>query len=349
MSLVNFGILRWPPRQYINAAALALSAVGEQIALLCQAPQDMTITAVSTHVVGVTAAGNIEVRIETLSATAPNPSGSLWAANTNGTAAVSATGALEVNLTSGAVLTRGEKFAVVLSVPAASTLNATIRSSTVFYQANMGFPFFTRFAGAAWAVSSPASIIPKMNTGAYMPLYSLSLHCVGTAVATTFSSSTNPNHRGNKITVPVACRVAGVWAAISAVTGDFALKVWDDSQNLLGTISWDKDHGDFAATNAPEEFLFVTPFNLTAGQTVRVAMVPTTTSSLAMQSISTASAAILSAHIGGSQCVRTTANDPASAGDWTDNTAAQEGIGLLIDQIEIPEGGGSGLARIIGG
>lgn len=310
-----------------------LDAANEKYAIIMQAPKAGTIDKFMFRTGTVTTGETLDVRVETVAADG-SPSGSLWAANTNAAVVVANADdnvAKEATFTAGAVVAKGDWFAIVLAMPGVTSGNMQITRSI-----NSGFmsaPYAMHFT-ASWArlTSWPYGAVHYTDGWASIP----GLFTAGGGTGA-FASSTNPDERGNKITVPFACKVSGIWKADTTNDGDYTLKVYDSANNVLSDINID---GNFHAdANSPPMYLWLdNELTLAAGDVVRVTLLATTATNVGIADISCPSG-LAAALPGGGNVVGTTRND---AGAWTDTAETNYLLGLIISALDDGAGGSAG-------
>lgn len=330
----------WQGALSTSSSVITLSSASDKAAWVGYAPQTGTIDKVAFRTGAVTTSATLDVRLETIG-TDGNPSGSLWATNTNGSqASLAANTWYEVTLTAGASVTKGDKIALVIVNPAVSPGNLEVQRYSV---SRSIFPYTARFAASAWTRSaSPWAGWLHYTTGTAYP------SVVGMKPATDssaqYNNSSTPDERGNKITMPFACKVQGIWMInlTTSDTGDFDAVLYDSNSGTLESVSMD---GDLTSTTnsgqVPFECYFDTEVTLSYGQVVRVVKKPTSATNTRLPHIALNSTSQLTAAPGiGNQQLSTRTD----AGAWSDDNTRVASIGLILTGID--DGAGRALAYV---
>lgn len=349
MALQSFGgSVLWPPTG-INITTTpaflttqyTIDAAGESAAAIFRVPKTGTISAVTFRTATVTTGATVDVRLETVDLATGFPSGTLWAANTNGAQAIADANdnvVFTTTLTSGASVTQGDLIAMVIVTP-----SGAMQITGWNTQNAVDFPYGALFT-ASWA--SVAAVAPmagmQYNDGSYAFIPNIPV--ISTLTQTSYGTGTNPNHRALRFQVTAPCRVCGYW-----VVGDLD----GDCDVLLVADSWDGTNGNALArvsldTNVrrvtgfgAQLGAFDTSVTLTANTTYRLVLKPTTATTISMSAYTVASAAQLDQCGGNQQCYLSTANNPNDATDWTDTTTTRPLMGLMIDQFDDGASAGS--------
>lgn len=332
--------------EYSDIATLGsnlIDANGEKAAAVFQAPKAGTIDRVCFRTALVTTGDTVDVRLETVGADG-NPSGTLVGTNTNASQVINATDDnvwFEVTLTAGAVVTAGQLIAIVVALPASGAVGVM---NIARYRApnGPGLPFTTLFTGT-WSKLSgyrPIAAV-RYNDGSYPSIVGVLPLSAYTANA--YNSGSSPDERGNKITLPVACKVIGAWFVSSAsAVGDYSIKLYNVSDTLLTSATLDGD-AQFPVAGGVGYVYFDAEVTLAASDVVRLTKLPTTVTNTDLFSI-TAGTNAAAALPGGTAVVRTTRTD---AGAWTDTSGQQHLIGLIVSALDDGASSGGG-ARAYG-
>lgn len=334
MALVSIGSHFWPQ-------PLGASAVGT--AILLDANNE---TAWATHSIQrsgggsiryihsrtgtVTTGGTADVRVESPDASG-NPSGSLWATNTNGTETFSTSNTLyRTQLTADAAVAMGDTIIVMVQVGASRNFN--INRSPMTVVTNRAFPY----------PGGPTTTTKIDNSGSPFAIeYSdgaIENHVGGIAGAVTPSSlsvntGTTPDEVGILFTVPIACRCIGWWAYMAVgANADYDIRLYDVSNTVL------------ASTTMTSVFSTSTAFRLYSGQwdninsgvllvpgqSYRVVILPTTANTVICYRFAAYNNAFYdSLGLPGAQ--ETTR---VNAGSWTEVSAQRFQCGIVIDAID---------------
>lgn len=341
----------WPG----NAGALAggpslvtvatLDASGEYAAYVQVAREDMVISHVGFRAGTATNSPTVEVRIETLDSSGV-PSGTLWDTNTNGTSGVITTNSNPlVALTASASISKGQAFAVKIlwgGVATSSIIVQSINQNTPFL-ATVPYSVVNTTGSAVKSASGTGTIALGSSSSAfyYVPGH---FPISGITISGTFNN-TNGARRGLKFTPPMAARAVGFrWAGSSAV-GDFDAVLYDVSDNVLSTTSFDGDVTG-ASNNGTAIIFFDTQVDLTAGDTYRIAIVPSSATNANLGLITLPSADYFTASPAGATAVYST----YASGSWTDSTTQLPLMDVILDQLDDGAGtGGGGVIGVIGG
>lgn len=314
---------------------LTIDAAGEKAAFVCRAPKAGTISKVAFRTVTFTGGGDVDVRLETVDLTTGDPSGTLLAANTNGTQTIAAANTVYTKtLTAGAVVTRGQLLAAVIAYTSG---NYQIAAVTNTLRGDGGFPYSDHFT-AAWAKQSFSPAVAfEYDDGSYSPMMGVLPPATLTSLA--IASNTTPDEVGVQFTVPVSVQVCGFYIAVE-LDQDGDVVLYDSASTALATVSLDKD---CRMTTSSGFFVgrFTTQITLTAGATYRLAFKPTTTTNLTFWVLDV-TAAMMAAFPGGTAWVYTSRTD---AGAWTDTTTRYAPLGLICDGIDAGTSG----SHFIGG
>lgn len=358
----------WPEPAFMVTAAGAngaarpavtvrtLDASGEKQAWIFQSPVTGTLSEIDYYINAVTSSGDLDVRVETVSATDGNPTGTLVGTNTNLSATISTTGAKTAVLTAGASLTRGTYYAIVF---ARTTGNYDLKivdftTSSEFRVTTLSYGRY--HDGTSWAAQNAANsrqyvpcVALKWNDGNYYwipgsyPIQSLT--------NVDFGNTSSDRERGIRIIPRVPMRVAGWFGNVSLIGVNADVVLADSGGTAIGTYSGDKDYGSSygAGTNynhMRQGFFAETP-SLTAGSTYYLTLKPTTstttrvTDALLMDTSDVTQWNMLS---GGTDIALVTRN---SGGTYSvDTTKRPMNFGLIIDQFGDDAGTGSGVVAL---
>lgn len=313
-----------------------LDANSEATAFVFQAPKTGTIDRVGFRTATVTTGDTVTVSLQTVDASTGNPTGTLAGTNTSATQVVNAADDnvwFEVTLTAGASVTRGDVLAFVVALPSSgSTGNMQItRGQTPFLTQ---FPYGSNFTGGAWAKTTQGAACKAVRYSDSTWPYTLGMTPIASAVGSfgqgnSFSSSSTPDERGCKITMPFPCKVSGSWHRGSGTTaGDYTMKLYDVSNTVLASKTFD---GDFNPVIGGVVWqMFDTEVTLAAGDVVRLTKLPTTTTATTLIDM-TYPTGLASASPLGSSHVHTFRTD---AGSWTDVTDKSTLCGLIISALD---------------
>lgn len=332
----------------IAGNALLLDAASEAVGPICQAPKAGNIAKIGFRVHAVTSAPteNHDIRLESVDLASGLRSGSLVAANANASALLDSTGWKLVTLTAAAAVTKGQLIAPTVKAPATNFGNIGLAH---FEDVRRWFPF-TDIVGGKNLTSAPCFTL-EYDDGSYDVVEGIYPYSV--INTRTYGSSTNPNRRGMRFQVPFKARLAGMWVVMTVNTGaDFDVVFYaSDGTTATTLVQWD-GHVSAAASVGLHKLRFATPVTLEPNTNYRIALVPTTTTSIVIYDTDVNAAADLDAWSGGQEFHSTTVNGaPGAEGDWTQTLTNRPFMGLWFDQLsdDAGAGGGGGGGPLIGG
>ena len=328
------GPIGWPPVPDWNTNGFAFSnillidAASEKAAFIVRAAEAMTVDQVGWATRAVTTGATLDVRIETVGGDG-FPTGTLWAANTNGSQVVADANDntwFDTALTANAVFAKGDEFAVVIVNPAVSFGNLVVASELPPFWSH---PYSTLFT-ASWAKTNGSPVLALRKTGgAYAfivggsPFSAINSVSVGTG--------TTPDEVGNIFRVPFPARITGWWEMLLPSSArDFDIVLYESTTALL-TDSRDADKCAFTSNTSLQQGLFSGTAVLAPNTDYRIVHKPITALVNSPQSITVSAAAIMDGLNGGQNIRRTERTD---AGAWTETATERLLIGVLIDQLD---------------
>ncbi len=276
----------------------------------------------------VTTGGTADVRVETVDASG-NPSGTLWATNTNGSQNFAASNTLyRTQLTADATVALGDLLIVMVQVPASRNFNIVRSPSTI---GNRGFPY----------PGGPGLTTKIDLTGSPFALeYSDGIieHPVGvlagavTPASLAVNTGTTPDEVGLLFSPVLTCRCTGWWAHLGvAASAAYEVRLLNASDTVLASTTMSASY----TTNAGGRLYSACWDNvadgltLTAGTTYRVVILPTTANTVTCYRFTAYNNAFFdSLGLPGAQ--ETTR---VNAGAWTDTSAQRFQCGLVVDAI----------------
>lgn len=311
-----------------------LDSTGDKVGVVFYAPKAGDISKISFPTRTVTTGADVDVRIETVDMTTGNPSGTLWATNTNVTQTILSSDdntTFTVTLTANATVARGDVVAVVISMSGAGNMQIATASNLLF---SLGVPYALFHNGTSW--SKQDQPLPffgvEYSDGSYAPIP----HLCPISAITNYnpSSSTNPNHYALRFRLPFPATVWGAWIAADLDKDSSLLLVadnWDGTTGAaLDQVSFDPDVRRVAAITR-----FYVPFDsgavtLAANTTYRLVFRPDSTAASAIYTISVGDANRWGQFSAGTAFYLSTANNPNDSTDWTDTTTERPLWGLLL-------------------
>jgi hypothetical protein len=333
-------VIPMPPIVVSGAPTLSgntLNASNHKQAIICKATAAKAIRKIHFRLAAVTTGDTLDCRIETVDATNGNPTGTLWAANTNAAKAIvggdANTWVNSGNLTADATLAVGDVFAIVIA-------NGAVPGNFVIARYEdqslpSGFPYGNVYTGSWTKQASLCLMVVEYSDGSFEPVFGVQDMGFINTIAPASNSATN--EYGNIFSFPFPCRVKGVWVWIGA-SGDFAVKLYDsDGTTVLattGTVDKDVRH----STSTGVQFIpFTSSASLSKNTSYRVVIVPTTTTAISVYDFDVGSAAMMDCFPAGQNMYRSV----KTSGNWVETTTSRTYMGLIIDSFDNAAAGGS--------
>lgn len=334
------------PSRPTGAAAFGLNddtlldADLEGIGAIVRVPKAGDIRKIRFSQKGMTTAGDLDIRIETVGATDGLPTGTLWGTDTRQTQAMvtgDANTEKVVTLIANATVARGDLIAIVVQRPTGSTyVGRPLRSVDGYRNAGgqdpLAFPYALSKTGASWSktVITPY-LTPEYSDGTYEVFDTAP---VIASTAESWQNGTNPNHRGLRFKVPFKGRLHGCILKDTGNNTDVTVKLYSPTA-LLTSVTIDKDQ--MGGTTRWYYLWFTTAQTIEANTYYRLVLFPTTaglnTTTLEFR---VTAAVVLDAFPGGQDFHWTQANNPADPvveGDWTQTLTKRPAFTLLFDQL----------------
>jgi hypothetical protein len=339
-ALVTSPQLTWPdiiPQGSITSISSAVNATGTKFGYVFEAPATGTITGLSfrTGTVTTGTTTGVDVRLETVG-TDGFPTGTLVGTNTNlsGVAVSTSNTWYNVTFTSGASVTRGVRYALVIVSDTASVF-AVAGYSTGNGVPLYGLPWYGTYNGSAWTYASNISVMAGvLNYGGTYP-YSPAFVPGVTQLSTTFNSGSTPDVRGLKFTLPYPAKVSG-FQGYWDHDGPATVKLYDsDGVTVLASV--DIDDADYPPTTAARQvrYTFSSDVTLAANTAYRIALEPDSGTSIGMGELALGNSAWYTATAYETFGAYTTAKDPSGTGSWTDSTSTvMPQLGLVITALD---------------
>jgi hypothetical protein len=356
MTLVALPNLMEYPSGLMGTSGLTLNsttmdAAGEGAAWVFPSPKAGTITKVYVMTGTVTAAEALDVRVETIDASG-NPTGTLWAANTNGQIATPAANTgYWVTLTAAATVAAGEFVCIAVRWVSFTAGNLTIRHN---YNAlgpfvGRGVPYALANTGSWAKSSSPPLFAVEYGDGSRPHVGGFPTN--STTISQTVNTGSTPDEVGAYFSVPFPCKVKGVALKITPVTGHtYAVKLYDtDGTSVLASKTGIDSDISTLTGGSPHMVLFTAEATLTAGGLYRVTFLPETATNQTWFRASVDAAATLESWPGGASFYKTSRSD---AGAWTEDQTQIPQMALLLSALDDGAGGGgtnSPGASLVGG
>lgn len=345
------GLIEWPPYQAddisVTATQTLIDASGEKVAAVFPVPRTGTLDGCGVLLGNVTQAPASGVTFsfqDVNSSGEPDGTPDQYRVVTAGltSAAWLESGVMDDAGTGSGnkrSVTRGDLLSVVMeftSFAASDSIRWAIQSTL---GSLVSLPYTALYTSSAWAKQNIAPfLVLKYSDGTYENIYFGRAPAQTSFTNVTFSTSTTPDEVALIFTPTVPISVAGAWARVDLDGAtDFVLYDTDGSTSLASRSFTSGPRG-----NANQNIvygLFATDVLLAAGSTYRMAVKPTSTTSITLRHYTVESSAILSGQHGGSAMHYSSRTD---AGSWSEVTTRRPFIGLLINKFSDGTGGGSG-------
>lgn len=325
-------------------SSVTVDATGEGIAFIFEAPATDTITKIGFRTGLVTTTGDLRISVQTVTS-GFLPTGTDWATDTFIVQNVLSTDdnvVFEVTLTAAASVTQGDFVALVVERPAGSAFVgalAALVNGSVFM--HLGRPTSAANTGSWGVASSIPNIWPYFGSGGY--LRTSVQNGVSDLTSVSYSTGTTPDVVGNVIRFPYDVKVSHIFALVD-FDGPVDFQILDsDGSTVLASTS-NTANTPTSATLTLNYMQLSSEVELSANTDYRVVAVPSSSTSVAIYDIIFHAADLRETSLGAEFCYKTSAKDPTGAGDFTDLTTTVVPIGVRVSAIDIPTGGGGGLA-----
>lgn len=338
----------YPTHSWAFATATTLDAASEKHGVVFHAPKAGNISKIGFRTGTVTTGDDLDVRLETVSATTGLPTGTLATANSNGTQTVGAGDDdtwFETTLTASHTAARNDELALVLvngAVPGVMNI-ANLDSATSGGGANSsgGLPYVVQDVGAGFVKRAREVMVAsigyddgsyEMVTG-FVPATAEGLENYNTGDAN--------DEMGVFFTLPYPIRLAGSVQPFDMNGSDGTMKLYDsDGTTVLASRLFDNDIAQTSINNGEREYLFDSSVELAKDTNYRLAFLAAGANDLTFQFFDVASNALLGMFPGGINYYKTHRN---AGGAWTQTTTRRPIINLLIDGYDNGAGGSGGL------
>lgn len=314
-------------------SSMLVDAAGEMAAAVFRAPKTGNIRKIYFQTRTVSTGAAVDVRVETVSASDGNPTGTLWGTNTNVTHTINNSDdnvMLNCTLTADAAVTRGDIMAVVIVNNAGTPGNFNIGNTSM---ENADFPYTDLFAGGAWTKSANAPVLAlEYDDGSYAIVKGV--YPFSALNTTSYNSGSTPDERGLKFRFPVPVKASGFWVYCD-LDGDATIKVYDsDGSTELASVALDKDIRR-ATTYGKLTGVFPSDLTFLANTYYRMTLLPGGTT-IALGDFDVATAAQMGSMSWGTNFHHTQRTD---AGAWTDTTTKRPFMGLIVSHADDGAGG----------
>ena len=321
---------------------IAMNDSGDVAAAVFQAPLTGNIDQILFATGTVTTSDTIAGTFVTVDSSG-DPTSTAFGSAVKGTvSAAASTTIYPITLATPAAVTQGNTLALKLSFDSYVAGNLNIQYMVGAGQGSGGinFPYATSITSGGVYTKSAAGMpnfAIRYEGGTYHALHSIpALICT----APTVGSGSTPNHIGNLFTPAFSMKVKGFWAAVDIDNAADMILYDSDGSTVLETHTFTTGHR--AGTSlAMHRHFFSSDRTLTAGQTYRVVLKPTSASTVGygLQTGNASYADALNMMSMGTTCYQTTCTSP---GTWTNNTHIRVSIGLIVSQLSDNVGSGGG-------
>ena len=354
MTMVN-KIMEYPsPMRFpLSGYQITLDATGERCGSVQFIKQAGDIAKVIFWNAAISSGDTIKASIQTVGADGL-PTGTVWPTATGnkayGTVAISTndTGWHTVTFTEVAPVVAGDILAVVFEWNSFVSGNMRFYSNQclgVISGGNLAFPYcvsdITATPGTWIKYGSYGhggiSMVLEYSGGNYY----INTNAEGSGCTATFSlnTGTNPDEVGNYFQVPFTMRAYGFWLYVD-LDYELTISLLDSSNTVLANRVLDVDYR-YGTTTGMYYISFdsdpASAVTLQPDTWYRLIITPSSASSSLMYYLDVPSAAAMAVVDGGTLCYATSRVD---GGSWTNTNTRRYAIGLLIDQVDIPAGGG---------
>lgn len=308
-----------------------IDAADEKAALIISASVAKSIHKVHFHTQAVTTGDTVDVRVETVdSAANGDPTGTLWATNTNGAVVVASSDDdvwKTATLTADAALAIGDVVALVI-VNGGGGGNMLL-SGWGGGVSGAEFPYGDAYAGSWAKQGRTLLIVPEYSDGSFAPIFGYT-DFGALITSTSFNSGSATNRRGNIFQLPFPARANGCWAWVDA-DGAFTVKLYDsDGTTVLATTAAITIFQRQTNSGGLMFFPFTATASLAKNTNYRLAVVPSSVTSLSTYELNGVSAAMLDMFPGGQNCYASV----YTSGAWVETTARRGYLGVLLDAFD---------------
>lgn len=314
-----------------------IDAAGEKVGFVFQAPKTGDINSVGFLTSTVTTGCDVDVRIETVSLTNGDPTGTLADTDSNATQTIQDSDDdtwFTVTLTDVAAVTKGDIIAAVIVNPGSSFCDADIK--TQFLDPGQArFPYGEVFT-SSWTKNSNTGIFFIGYSGGAAPIHSLfPMSTNPSTESITFNSGDVFDEVALRFKTPFPCTVSGAWIALEA-DNNFDLVLYEGTTAKL-TISVDKDLR--VNTNGGLYLLeFPSTFTTTANTEYFLSAKPGA-GDIVVYMYNVNSTTEMASVKGGVEFQKATRVD---GGSWSVQTTQRPFYGIFCSQFDDATGGGGG-------
>lgn len=326
--------------------SILLDASGEKVAFIFPVNGSITFRKFGFVTGTVTTGDTLDVRLETVQEGTPSisPTNTLYCALSSGTLTI---GSADDNkykessdLVSDCTVTNSTVAVVIYRMGSFNGNLVNINSARLDNSVTMSSNSASGYA----FVNGVPNLAIFDSTSNLVDMYGIV--CVSTLTPSSINSGTTPNTYGNKITLPFAHRVTGVYFE-SNYSAPLLVKLWDsDGSTVLETVT--------VSTSMARNILrpvvnFSQGYDFAANESYRVSVTPKTTTNSTIYTFRYETSAIKKINVQFGQYIdSTTGTNPAVEGDWTQNTLSVIRIFPMISQIDTGTSGGGTAIGVIG-
>ena len=181
----------------------------------------------------------------------------------------------------------------------------------------------------------------KYDDGTYASLNGMILPASALG-AVAFASNSTPDERGNRLVVGADISCSGAWVHMNGNSTDSELTLYDSSSNILAVNTI--DGSQLVTQIGIYEATWASPVTLAADEVYRLALKPTTTTTVSLYSFDVPSAAHMAGAPPGAEWYSTSRTD---GGGWSDVSTTRNHMGLILDGTDSSVGAGG--PRLING
>lgn len=321
----------------------SLDNTADRYALVCRPPKAGNIHKIRFYngtVTGVSGSVALDCRIETVDATNGQPSGTLFATNTNGAVTVQFDGDNSwqvATLTADAAVDEDDYIAIVINPTSFTTVTAI---AIVRQNAQIVVPYSTyraeNLTGSYALDNEPPSYLLEYDDGTFA--WAIGTWVVNAITTTTINTGTATTRIAAKMQVPWPCRSAGAWVWVNP-SADYNVVLYDpDGSTVRASIAQDANILP-AATIGLHYLRWEAPYTLAANTNYYVALEPAGVSNISGYHSTFPTVASLDGVPGGQ--THHLALFTSSA--WVPTTTSKPFIGMLLDGFDDGAGSGGGL------
>jgi hypothetical protein len=342
MAFQNVGHILIPPRSNIDggSTSMLLDASGEKAAFIFRAPKTGNISNVYFRLGAVTTGQTLKASLQDVSLANGDPD---EVVDESGTVSVADTDDnLWKQVTFGAsrAVTRGDLLCCVVEFDSTVGNLNLIRHNVSNVQ---GYAYATLKTGTWTKANTGYYLAVGYDDGTYPQIPGTAPHHISLQ---NFANNSTPDEVGNKIIARVPMRVIGAYFA-GRNTGDFQFVLYEGSSvtptAVLTSATMDADVDNGLADTYFFTY-FDSSYDLTVGETYRLVLLPTTTTSLGRLDLNYTAASILSGDDFGTDIVRTSRTN---GGNFAEDTDKRVLCGLLVSHIDDGAGGESFTGSVI--